>query len=303
MRRLPLLLAAGALLPAAARAATADPDVVSVRSGSVTATADQSLAVPGGLFVVRLRSSSALGVAYAMLDGRRCSFFPGRRGTVALVPIPATLAPGTHALGVELRSRRRVRRLRLLVRVRERRYAGRTVVLPEAKRVLAIEPGVVRDGRRVQALLRTPPARRQWDGPFDAPVSVPPSESYGAPTSYEGAFPVERNTDAIYGEYHRGLDYEVPPGTPLRAPAGGTVLMSDSLTLTGQTLVIDHGQSVVSVFFHLGRIEVGTGQTVARGTRLGLSGESGLAERPHLHWGVYVSGVAIDPRVMERVDP
>jgi murein DD-endopeptidase MepM/ murein hydrolase activator NlpD len=79
--------------------------------------------------------------------------------------------------------------------------------------------------------------------------------------------------------------------------------MSDSLTLTGQTLVIDHGQSVVSVFFHLGRIEVGTGQTVARGTRLGLSGESGLAERPHLHWGVYVSGVAIDPRVMERVDP
>ncbi len=303
MRRIAVLLAAGVLLPAAAGGA-GETDVVSARSGSVTATADQSLAFPGGLFVVRLRSSRSLGgVPHAILDGRRCAFFAGRAGQVALVPIPATLPPGPHALGVELRSRRRVRRLRLLVRVSAKRYPDRTIVVPEAKRVLAIDPGAVRDGRRVQLLLRASSTRRQWDGPFGAPVDADPSHSYGAPTAYQGAFPVERNTDAVHGEYHRGLDYDVPEGTPVRAPAGGAVLMADTLALTGQTLVIDHGQSVISVFFHLGRIEVGAGQTVARGVRLGFSGESGLATRPHVHWGVYVSGVAVDPRVMQRLEP
>jgi murein DD-endopeptidase MepM/ murein hydrolase activator NlpD len=91
----------------------------------------------------------------------------------------------------------------------------------------------------------------------------------------------------------------VPVGTPVLAPAEGTVLLAERLALTGYTLALDHGHGVVSAFFHLNRIDATSGQRVARGTPLGLAGDTGIAWTPHLHWGVYVHGVAVDPRVFE----
>jgi murein DD-endopeptidase MepM/ murein hydrolase activator NlpD len=79
------------------------------------------------------------------------------------------------------------------------------------------------------------------------------------------------------------------------------VLLSAVLPLTGQTLVLDHGQGVVSVFFHLSRIHVRDSDWVEAGDKVALSGDTGLAQAPHLHWAVYVHGVAVDPRVMAQV--
>jgi murein DD-endopeptidase MepM/ murein hydrolase activator NlpD len=110
---------------------------------------------------------------------------------------------------------------------------------------------------------------------------------------------VEGLTDSTYGERHRGLDYAVPAGTPVLAPAEGTVILAERLALTGETLVLDHGQGVMSAFFHLGRLDAASGQPVARQAALGLSGDSGIAWAPHLHWAVYVHGVAVDPRVFQ----
>ena len=111
---------------------------------------------------------------------------------------------------------------------------------------------------------------------------------------------VEGKTDAIWGEYHRGLDYPVPAGTEVSSPAAGTVLFAGPLLLTGETLMIDHGQGVVSVFYHLASTRRRAGDWVDAGAVLGSGGETGIAASPHLHWGVYVNGVAVDPRVMER---
>jgi murein DD-endopeptidase MepM/ murein hydrolase activator NlpD len=139
-----------------------------------------------------------------------------------------------------------------------------------------------------------------WSGPFRPPVEAPPADSYGTAMTYVGGSPVERYTDSVWGEYHRGLDYAVPEGTNVVAPAGGVVVLAQPLTLTGNTLVIDHGQSVVSVFYHLARIDVGVGAALGAGTRVGSAGQTGIAAEPHAHWGVYVDGVAVDPRVFLR---
>jgi murein DD-endopeptidase MepM/ murein hydrolase activator NlpD len=80
------------------------------------------------------------------------------------------------------------------------------------------------------------------------------------------------------------------------------VLLSGHLTLTGDTVVLDHGHGVLSVFYHLDRAEARPGEPVYAGQRVGYSGDSGLADTPHLHWGVYVHGVAVDPKVMEDLD-
>jgi hypothetical protein len=298
MRRLALLLVL-ILVPLAGPAAA---QTIVRQVGNVTVQADPRLAYPGGLFVVHVTSRRPLS-AYltAVFDGRRLPLFHTRRGYRALVPIPATLEPGEHAMGIEIRTRRGRNRIAVPVTVAPRAYPPRTTVIPEAKRALVLQPGVVRDGRQVQLLLRTVTPLQQWAGPFKPPVDSPPEYSFGAPTTYIGGSPVESMSDAIYGEYHRGMDYPVAPGTLVQAPAAGTVLLARHNPLTGGTLLLDHGQGVISAFFHLERVEVVEGQNLVGRTPVGIAGETGIAPSPHVHWAVYVYGVAVDPRVMESL--
>jgi murein DD-endopeptidase MepM/ murein hydrolase activator NlpD len=297
--RAAVLLPALLLLPADTSSAQ---DVVR-RVGRYTITAETGAAYPGGLIVARLRASRPIvAIAYANIDGRRFRFLQTPAGLRALVPLPVDFTPGPTTLGVELVGRGRIR-IPVPVTVAPRAYPPRVVVIPEWRRPLLASPRRVRDSRQLLLTLRTVTTVQQWRGAFQPPVDVPPATSFGSPQTYIGGSPVEGMMDSVYGEYHRGLDYDVPEGTTVQAPAAGTVLLAGPLALTGNTLVIDHGQGVISVFYHLSRIDVAPGQQVESRAPVGLSGESGLAVAPHLHWGVYVSGVAVDPRVLdEKVD-
>ena len=268
--------------------------------GRLSVAVDESAAYPGGLLTVRVRSGMRYGVAHAILEGRRCPFLSSHRGLRAMVPVPVDAPPGPMTLGIEVRSGRGRQRFAVPVTVAERTYPGRTVLLPEVKKAMLTQPAGVRDGRLVQLYLRTVSAKQEWHGPFHAPVAAAPEASFGCPQTYDAPAPVEAKMDAIWGEYHRGLDYLVPPGTPVSSPAAGNVLFAGPLLLTGETVVLDHGQGVVSVFYHLASTPVRTGDWVEAGAPLGLTGDTGMAAVAHLHWGVYVHGVAIDPHVTER---
>ena len=133
------------------------------------------------------------------------------------------------------------------------------------------------------------------------PVEGVPEPTFGAPETYAGASAVDSRMDAIFGEYHRGIDYEVPPGTPVKAPASGVVLFAGPLGLSGTSVVVDHGQGLVSVYSHLGQTAVRQGESIEAGRTVGASGDTGVAATPQLHWAVYLHGVAIDPRITERL--
>jgi murein DD-endopeptidase MepM/ murein hydrolase activator NlpD len=124
------------------------------------------------------------------------------------------------------------------------------------------------------------------------------ASGFGERRTHTGFAAVESLVDALQGERHRGLDYAVPPGTPVRAPAAGTVLLAGPLALSGRTVVIDHGQGVLSVLQHLSRVDVRVGETVPAAVVVGLSGDTGLAPAPRLQWRVYLHGVAVDPTVL-----
>lgn len=288
----------GLALSMAPRVAHAQ-DVVK-RVGQVTFRADLKAAFPGGLIVAYLQPRGSLGAAYAILDGRRTPFFPSARGLRALVPIPVGSPPGPRALGVEIMARRGRQRVPLQVSIGERAYAARTIVVPAGQRSLLQEPASIRDGRRLLQALRTG-SSAATPTLLLSPLPAVPAVAFGGGETYVGAPSLESAVDSIFGEYHRGLDYAVPAGTPFSAPASGTVTLAAPLRLSGQTLVIDHGQGVASAFYHLSRIDVIEGQTVDGRQSLGLSGDSGVAPVPHLHWGVYVHGVAVDPIVAMQV--
>jgi murein DD-endopeptidase MepM/ murein hydrolase activator NlpD len=289
------LIAALAVAAPPAHAATA-------RYAGMTVEVEEADAYPGGMLTVRIVSRRALrGEVLAILDGRRCPAFWTREGLRALVPVPVTFPAGPSTLGIEIRTSRSRQRFAVPIRIVARAYPPRETVLPEAKREMVALPASVRDGRVLQQYLRTVSKRQEWRGAFQPPVDAPPADSFGSPQTYAGVAAVESRMDAIHGEYHRGLDYDVAPGTAVKAPAAGTVLFSGNLGLSGRTVVVDHGLGLLSVFSHLTDAAARQGDRVDAGQTVGTSGASGIAAAPHLHWAVYLLGVAIDPRVTARL--
>ena len=99
---------------------------------------------------------------------------------------------------------------------------------------------------------------------------------------------------------HTGIDYGVPKGAAVRACASGKVALARSRIVTGNSVVLEHLPGVYSLSYHLDSIKVSKGDLVDAGVLLGLSGATGLATGPHLHWEIRVSGEYSDPDAFMR---
>jgi murein DD-endopeptidase MepM/ murein hydrolase activator NlpD len=266
------------------------------RVGRVTFRVDTAQAFPGGVLAVRIGIKGRLGGAWAFLEGHRAPFYPDRGVLRALVPVSTTAEAGPATLGVGIAARGGEQRIVVPLSISAHEYSSRNVVLPEEKRSLLERPDATHDGRRLLSLLRTETSE------LVPGVLLPPlgttGAGFGEARVHAAAAAAESRTDALQGERHRGLDYLVTVGTPVRAPAAGTVLFAGSLTLSGETLVIDHGQGVVSVLLHLSRIDVRVGDTLAAGAFVAASGDTGLTPEPLLEWRVYLHGVPVDPNAL-----
>ncbi|HWX91288.1 MAG TPA: M23 family metallopeptidase [Terriglobales bacterium] len=126
---------------------------------------------------------------------------------------------------------------------------------------------------------------REWSGSFAPPVNAPVSDLFG----------VRRVFNGVTKSVHQGLDYRVPPGTPVAAVNSGTVLLARPLYFEGNCVMLDHGQGLITLYLHLSEIDVKEGDHVERGQLLGRSGASGRATGPHLHLAVRWQGVYLNP--------
>jgi len=120
-------------------------------------------------------------------------------------------------------------------------------------------------------------------------------------------WPVEGETTDSFGvrgnpfgggsnEYHSGQDISAPKGTPVVAPADGTVIHAGWQSGYGNLVTIDHGNGLSTRYGHLSKVEVGVGQELKRGALLGLVGSTGRSTGPHLHYEVRIGDVAVSPR-------
>jgi murein DD-endopeptidase MepM/ murein hydrolase activator NlpD len=144
---------------------------------------------------------------------------------------------------------------------------------------------------RVDAFKKLATPQKFWNGAFIRPSQGTVSTVFGVRRYYNGEFANDY--------YHRGVDYAAGTGSPVFAPAAGYVRLvgtvAQGFQLHGNTVGIDHGQGVVSIFIHLSRINVKEGDFVQPGQVIGAVGSTGVATGPHLHWGLYVNNEAIDP--------
>ncbi|MDI9409502.1 MAG: M23 family metallopeptidase [Candidatus Pacebacteria bacterium] len=120
--------------------------------------------------------------------------------------------------------------------------------------------------------------------------------SYGR---ISGIFGSQRILNGIPRAFHAGIDIAAPMGTELCAPADGKVsLLQANMLLTGNTLGLDHGSGVSSIFAHLASFKVKPGQRVRRGQLIATIGMTGRATGPHLHWGMFWNEIAFDPALL-----
>ena len=98
------------------------------------------------------------------------------------------------------------------------------------------------------------------------------------------------------GEFHGGIDIAAERGTPVHAPAAGTVAFAGPHAEYGLTVMVDHGPDLRTIYGHLSKVAVTVGQKVARGAELGLTGNTGRSSGPHLHYEILVANRPVNPR-------
>ncbi len=121
------------------------------------------------------------------------------------------------------------------------------------------------------------------------------------------ALPLQGVTTSLYGHRrffngqprspHSGLDIAAPTGTPIKAAGKGTVTLADELYFNGNTLFVDHGQGLITMYCHMSKLLVAEGDEVEQGQQIGLVGATGRVTGPHLHWSVSLNGTRVDPSV------
>jgi murein DD-endopeptidase MepM/ murein hydrolase activator NlpD len=127
---------------------------------------------------------------------------------------------------------------------------------------------------------------RYFEGPMGLPAAATLSSTFGNLRSYNGG---------AYERIHTGTDFAGAPGAPIMAPAAGRVVMADTLNVRGIATVIDHGWGVYTGYWHQTERYVQAGDFVSAGQVIGTVGSTGRVTGAHLHWELWVNGVAVDP--------
>ncbi|OCQ97957.1 peptidase [Oscillatoriales cyanobacterium USR001] len=175
----------------------------------------------------------------------------------------------------------------LTVQVRDRSFPTQSIWLPPGKD----SEGTDQEFDRVDAFKALVTPQKFWNGKFLRPNEGEITTIYGVRRYYNGVFAKDY--------YHRGVDYAGAYGSPILAAAAGRVALvgreSQGFLIHGNVIGIDHGQGVETIYLHLSRIDVKEGDFVKAGQVIGALGGTGAATGPHLHWGLYVYGVSVDP--------
>jgi murein DD-endopeptidase MepM/ murein hydrolase activator NlpD len=124
--------------------------------------------------------------------------------------------------------------------------------------------------------------------------------------------PVEGRLSSLFGlkrffnkqpkDPHSGLDIAASAGTPIKAPAAARVIDIGSFYYNGNTVFLDHGQGLISGYFHMTEINVKPGQQLKQGDVLGTVGKTGRVTGPHLHWNIYLNNTKVDPALFIAKD-
>ena len=259
---------------------------LAVPAAAQTAASDRQLVTwtPLAVFVgapVLFRATTYSGPA-TWLE-KTIEFRPDSEHTFsALAGVGLDRAPGAYPLVFDGQT--------VEVAVKAHRYPSSTITVP---------PKFVQPPKEVQArideemaikraVFKSSPPDRLWKGPFAAPAN----------TRYTSSFGVRRVYNGKTQSTHQGLDYSASIGTEIKASNAGRAAIVRDMYFEGGLIVIDHGESIFTMYMHLSEFLVKEGAAIEKGQRIGKSGASGRVTGPHLHFAVQWQGFYLEPSTL-----
>ena len=241
--------------------------------------------VPGGVAVVDLGNANQ--APTATYQGKPVLVVKEQDASwLAIVGVPLTVKPGSQR--IVAKDAKGTRNLDFVVG--SKKYPEQRITLKNQRQVNP-DPD---DLKRIEGELAVQLKAYRSFTPgtpsnllLDKPVAGPLSSKFGVRRFFNGE---ERNP-------HSGLDFAVPAGTPIKAPAAGKVILTGNYFFNGNTVFVDHGQGFISMFCHMSKIDVKVGDVVPRGGVVGKVGSTGRATGPHMHWNVSLNDARVDPAI------
>jgi len=251
-------------------------------SATFAAEAPRESRVPGGIAFVTVPGEA--GAPRVMYGDYQTAVV--RRGDewVAIVGIPLATKPGTQKLQVFTGTGKS----EVSFDVTDKQYRTQKLTIKNQRQV---DPNPDDLKRIAQEQERSSTALSKFTTTgapsltLLSPVAGVRSDSYGSRRIFNGQ---PRNP-------HSGMDIAAAKGTPIQSPADGTVVEAGDFFFNGNTLYIDHGYGLVTMYCHLDSVAVKVGDHVTAGQLIGKVGSTGRVTGPHLHWGVALNRAMVDP--------
>ena len=241
--------------------------------------------VPGGIAVVKLDSDTR--PQMVEFNKRRILIRESNDAWYAIVGLPLSLTPGKYSLTYKTNGHSR----KMPFTVQPKDYETQYITIKDKRKVNPNKHDLERIGKESN-IIRT--ALATWSDQNDVPFDfvLPVQGRLSSP------FGLRRFFNGQPRKPHSGLDIAAAKGTPILAPAAGKIITTGDYFFNGNTIFIDHGQGLVTMFCHLNHIQVKPGQVVEQGQRLGDVGMTGRVTGPHLHWSVSLNNARIEPRLL-----
>lgn len=288
-----IILAGTLLLAAAARAEDC--------GSGVQLRLSAPRAAQGSLLLVTVRSANPLGQLTGKWNEREVPFWraaekePSADVRRALLGVDLQKPAGKHEFSVaaELQNGDQVN-CQVMLEVDDGHFATENLTVkkqfvePDPEQVARAEA----ETKRLREIFDRVTPERLWDGPFREPLDgVFKGTNFGR----------RRVLNGHPGSPHSGVDFPAPTGTPVHASQKGRVVLAEDLFFSGNTVVIDHGLGIYTLYCHFSETIAKVGEMVEAGTVLGKVGATGRVTGPHLHWGLTVERARVNALDILRV--
>ncbi len=239
--------------------------------------------VPGGIALIKLSKTEALTGQPTLIFNKRAVLVTQKDNEwLAIVGIPLSSKAGKKTLSDK------ARHTQIHFSVQDKKYPSQYITLKN-KRMVNPNPLDLKRIKRERITLNKALSTWTENSAVETDFILPAKGRLSSP------FGLRRFFNKQPRNPHSGLDIAAGAGAPIISPSKGIVINTGDYFFNGNTVLIDHGQGLISGYFHMSKIAVKTGQAVNQGDILGAVGSTGRATGPHLHWNIYLNGAKVNP--------
>jgi murein DD-endopeptidase MepM/ murein hydrolase activator NlpD len=224
----------------------------------------------------------------AEFNQKKYFFYPIRqKNQCCLIPLSCKFRPGKYKINLfRLHKKKKKLLWSKKIEIRPGIFRRIDLKLRRKKSRLLSPPKKKPQGKKFQYYLKSKIPFPLWQGKFIRPVK-------GRITDWYGTYRTINKT--IPWNQHKGVDFGAPKGTPVYASNKGIVVLAKPFSLQGKLVLLDHGEGIQTVYMHLSSTLVQPGEMVKKGKLIGRVGSTGLSTGAHLHWGLYINGITVNP--------